>query len=200
MHQQPPKTPLFASTSPANPSSWTRRELDRVPRPTSTQPRPPGRMAVGCTRVMTPGAGERKGRGVELGPLISGSATVAYRKAAAREQAGSAPLNQGRGASVMRSRNASLPPRDHHALLDWPASSTGSRTGFRRGEADVKQRPTDARLPVKSLNVTPCLPARRRLQSASRPGERRGTCRRPPRRRADRQAGRSRCCPIRRAR
>ena len=48
MHQQPPKTPLFASTSPANASQLdSSRALIVYPDSTSTQPSPPGRMALG---------------------------------------------------------------------------------------------------------------------------------------------------------
>src|SRR5918994_1032412 len=55
MHQQPPKTPLFASTSPANASQLdSSRALIVYPDPTSTQPSPPGRMALGCGGVLYP--------------------------------------------------------------------------------------------------------------------------------------------------
>ena len=52
MHQQPPKTPLFASTSPANASQLdSSRALIVYPDPTSTQPNPPGRIALGWASV-----------------------------------------------------------------------------------------------------------------------------------------------------
>src|SRR5918994_1982424 len=55
MHQQPPKTPLFASTSPANASQLdSSRALIVYPDPTSTQPSPPGRMALGRGGVLYP--------------------------------------------------------------------------------------------------------------------------------------------------
>jgi hypothetical protein len=68
MHQQPPKTPLFASTSPANASQLdSSRALIVYPDPTSTQPSPPGRMALGCGGVLYP---DRAGpRPLEAGNL-----------------------------------------------------------------------------------------------------------------------------------
>src|SRR4051812_41035347 len=48
MHQQPPKTPLFASTSPANASQLaSSRVLIVYPDPTSAERSPPGSGACG---------------------------------------------------------------------------------------------------------------------------------------------------------
>src|SRR5512134_1422993 len=61
MHQQPPKTPLFASTSPANASQLdSSRALIVYPDPTSTQPSPRGRVALGWASVPRMTSGRRE--------------------------------------------------------------------------------------------------------------------------------------------
>src|SRR5207247_10179079 len=52
MHQQPPKTPLFASTSPANASQFdSSRALIVYPTPAPTQTNPPALRALGWASV-----------------------------------------------------------------------------------------------------------------------------------------------------
>src|SRR4051812_6654824 len=104
MHQQPPNTPLFASTSPANASQLdSSRALIAYLDLTSTQRRPPGHMALGWASdreypeaLPVASARWREGRQTQpAGGTVTAAGCCFSRIAALRRLRARAPVSSG---------------------------------------------------------------------------------------------------------